>query len=186
MLRANYTNTMNNKNIPDKIFAYLKTYADSPYGKYPEPSSELVKFLRRNPRESFNIIASYSFQKPENLDFRDMGDPLCSLLKTFVDLVPDLLIPKMTIGFWGARYLFISSAAASKSSKFIPTIVSLLTDRSFYIKLLVLDLVVFYPHLQIPEVLPKLEKLSKMKSIQDSERCQKLLEQAKQCISSKL
>ncbi len=177
---------MNNLSVSDKVFAYLKIFADAPYRKESEPSSELVKFLRKNPRESFNVIASYSFQKPENLDFRDMGDLLCRLLKTFVDLVPDLLIPKMTVGFWGARYLFISSAAASKSPTFIPIIVNLLTDRSFYIKWLVLDLVVAYPHLQIPEVLPKLEKLSKMKSIQDSERCRKLLDQAKQYVSFKL
>lgn len=177
---------MNNTSIPEKVTAYLQEYADAPYRKEPEPSSKFVKFLRENPRESFNVIASYSFQKPENLDFRDMSDPLCRLLITFVDLVPDLLIPKMTVGFWGARYLYISSAAASKSPIFIPTIVNLLTDRSYYIKWLVLELVVTYSHLQIPEVTPKLERLSKMKSIQDSEICQKLLERAKHCVSSRL
>lgn len=177
---------MKSTSISDKVVMYLQEFADAPYGKYPVPSSKLVKFLRTNPRESFKVIANGSFQKPENLDFRDIDEPLCRLLITFVDLVPDLLISKMINGYWGARYLYISSAAASKSPTFVPTILDLLTDRSIYIKWLVLDLVVAYPHLQVPEAMPKLEKLSKMKSIQDWEMGQKLLERAKQCVSSKL
>ncbi len=177
---------MNTRNISEIIFRYLQEFADAPYNKYPNPSSSIVEVLRKNPSESFQVIANGLFQKPENLDFRDMDNPLCRLLITFADLVPELLIQKMTAGFWAARYLYISSAAACKAPVFIPVIINLLTDRSMYIKTLVLDLVITYPHLQIPEAMPKLEKLSKMKSFQNSEMDRKLLEKATQCVHSNL
>jgi hypothetical protein len=174
---------MSNAKISEIVSAYLQVYADVPYT---EPSSELVEFLRENPDESFAVIANGLFQKPENLDFRDLDSPLFLLLVAFADLVPDVLIQKMTIGFWGTRYLYISSAAASKSSVFIPTIINLLTDRSIYIKTLVLDLIIQWPHLRTPDVIPQLDKLSKMKSFQNSEIDRKLLEQARQCVVSRL
>lgn len=177
---------MSNRKILEIVSAYLQEYADAPHGKYPEPSSEIVEFLRKNPNESFDVIVNGLFQRPQNLDPRDLDDPLCRLLSAFVDLVPDLLIPKMTDGFWASRYLYISSAAVSKSPVFIPTIINLLTDRSIYIKSLVLQLIIQWSHLQVPEAMPIFEKLSKMKSFQNSEIDRKLLEQAKQCGSSSL
>jgi hypothetical protein len=174
---------MSNSKISEMISAYLQVYADTPYTK---PSSEIVEFLRKNPDESFNVITNNLFQKPENLDFRDLDSPLFLLLVAFADLVPDLLIPKMTSGFWGTRYLYIQSAAGSKSPVFISTIISLLTDRSIYIKSLILNLIIQWSHLQVPETIPIFEKLSKMKSFQNSEIDRKLLEQAKQCVLSKL
>ena len=177
---------MSNRKFLEIVSAYLQEYADAPHGKYPEPSSEIVELLRKNPNESFDVIVNGLFQKPHNLDPRDLGDPLCRLLSTFVDLVPDLLTPKMTDGFWASRYLYISSAAVSKSPVFIPTIINLLTDRSIYIKSLVLQLIIQWSHLQVPETMPIFEKLSKMKSFQNSEIDRKLLEQAKQCVSSRL
>lgn len=177
---------MNNRKILEIVSAYLQEYADAPHGKYPEPSSETVEILRKNPNESFDVIVNGIFQKPQNLDPRDLDDPLCRLLSTFADLVPDLLTPKMTDGFWASRYLYISSAAVSKSPIFIPTIISLLTDRSIYIKTLVLQLINQWSHLQVPEAMPLLEKLSKMKSFQNSDRDRELLVQAKKCVLSKL
>ena len=168
------------------ISDYLKDFADTPHRKHPEPSPEIIELLRKKPDESFNVIEKGLFQKPENLDPRDFYDQLCRLLITFADLIPNLLIPKMTNGFWGARYLYISSAAASKSPIFVPTIIDLLTDRSIYIKTLVLQLIVQWSHLQIPEAMPKFDKLSKMKSFQNSQIDRELLAQARQCVVSNL
>jgi hypothetical protein len=174
---------MSNDKISEIVSTYLQVYADDPYT---EPSSELVEFLRENPDESLDVIANGLFRKPENLDFRDLDSPLFLLLVAFADLVPDVLIQKMTIGFWGTRYLYISSAAASKSSVFIPAIINLLTDRSIYIKTLVLELIIQWPHLRTPEVIPQFDKLSKLKPFQNSEIDRKLLEQARQCVASHL
>ena len=172
---------MGSSKIFEIVSTYLQVYANTPYT---EPSSEIVEFLRKDPDESFNVIAENLYQKPDNLDFRDLDDPICRLLIKFADLVPDLLIQKMTAGFWASRILYISSAAASKSPIFIPTIINLLTDRSIHIKTLVLNLIINFSHLQVPEALPKFEKLNKMKSFQNSEIDRKLLEQAKQCVFS--
>jgi hypothetical protein len=177
---------MNKNDISEMISAYLKEYADSPGNK---PLPDTVKALRRDPEEAFRVIGDLeqgNFQKPENLDPRDLDAPVFQLLITFVDLVPELVIPKMTNGFWGARYPYIQSAAWSKSTVFVPTIVDLLTDRSIYIKTLILDLIIQCPHLQVPEAMPKLEKLSKMKSFQESEQDRELLEKAKQCVASRM
>jgi hypothetical protein len=176
---------MSHRKTSELISVYLQLYADAPYGKYPEPSPEIIDTLRKNPGESFGVITNDLFEKPKNLDPRDLGAPLCKLLATFVDLVPDLLIPKMTDGFWASRYLYISSTALSKSPIFVSTVINLLTDRSIYIKSLVLELIIRYPHLQTPEAMSKFEKLGKMKSFQNSKINKELLERAIQCVSSK-
>lgn len=177
---------MRNTNLSNIVSDYLRDYAGAPYGIYPNPSSEIVDFLRKNPKRSFETIANGVFLRPQNLDPRDLGAPLCKLLTSIVDLVPNLLIPRMTKGFWASRYLYISSAAQSKSPLFIPTIINLLEDRSIYIKSHVLGLIVELPHLQVFEAMAKFEKLSKMKSFQNSENDRKLLEKAKMCVSSRL
>lgn len=166
-------------NIKELIFAYLKAYADVNRAPYPDPLPATIKALRQNPKQAFDIIADFRGPLPANLDFRDADAPLCRLLSIIADLVPELLIPRMTTGYWASRYLFVSAAAGSKSPKFIPTIIELLTDRSIYIKTLVLQLIIDLPHLQVPEANPKLEKLGKMKSIQQSAMDSELLDRAK-------
>jgi hypothetical protein len=111
-----------------------------------------------------------------------LDDPLCRVLAIAADLVPQLLIPKMTGGYWAARYFYVSAAARSGSASFIPTIVGLLTDRSIYIKTLVLELIVAWPHLRVAAVLPKLEKLAKMKSFARPDMDRHLLEKARRCV----
>ncbi len=175
-----------NNSVCEVISDYLKDFADTSLSKRLEPSLEVVDALRKNPDDAFQVIANGLYQKPENLDFRDLDDPLFRLLTTFVDLVPEVVIPKMTKGFWGGRYLYIQCAAASKAPIFVPTIINLLADRTIYIKILVLQLILQYPHLQVPEAMPQFEKLGKMKSFQDSEADRQLLEQAKQCVASKI
>ncbi len=155
--------------IEDKIYEYLKEYADSMPGVCTDPSLDTTSYLREYPEESFYVIANYSGKFPENLDPRDLGDPLGRLLSNIADLVPDLLVPRMTSGFWASRYLFICSAAASKFGVFVPIIISLLNDRSIYIKSLVLGLIVQWPHLQVTEALPILNRLSGLKSFQIGE-----------------
>lgn len=177
---------MNANNPQDRITEYLNVYANAPRNKHPVPSPSLVKFFRKHPEESFLAIANNSFQAPQNLDFRDLDDPLCRLLLTFVDLIPNLVVPQMTKGFWASRFLYISSAAASKSTVFIPTIIDLMTDRSIYIKTLVLQLIIQYPHLHVSKTIPNFEKLSKQKSFKESEMDRKLLEKAIQSVSSTL
>ena len=147
--------------IEDVIFEYLKEYVDSSQRK---PSTATVSMLRKKPEESFSVIADYSGKLPQKLDPRDLNEPLGRLLLCIIDLIPALLIPRMTSGFWASRYLFIGSAAASKAELFVPTIIDLLSDRSIYVKNLVLTLIAQYPHLRVPDALPKLEKLSGMKS----------------------
>jgi Xaa-Pro aminopeptidase len=147
--------------IEDEIYEYLNAYADS---SLRNPAPATIAILRKNPKESFSVIADYSGRQPNKLDPRDLNEPLGRLLLSITDLIPDLLISRMTSGFWASRYLFIGSAAASKADLFVPTIVDLLSDRSIYVKNLVLSLIVQYPHLQVPETLPKFEKLSRMQS----------------------
>ncbi len=160
--------------ISNIISAYLEAYA---YG-HRNPSDDIIRIIKKNPKQAFNAIAEFSGPLPNNLDFRDINDPLCRLLLNIADSVPDLMIPRMINGYWASRYLFISSAAASESLKFIPTLIDLLTDRSIYIKTLILQLIINWPHLQVSEMIPKLEKLSKMKSFQNADEDQALLEQA--------
>lgn len=144
----------------------------------------MVDRLRENPEETFHVITDNLFEVPPALDFRDLDAPLGQLLASVADLVRDLLIPKMTKGFWGTRWLYISSAAASQSPHFTPTIIGLLLDRSIYVKTLVLNLILQWPHLRVSEAMPKLEKLSGMKAFQDSEMDRELLEKVKQSILS--
>jgi hypothetical protein len=177
---------MNNSNISKIISEYLRTYANSSFRKRPEPSSETVRTIRKYPKTTFRIIDTGAFQKPENLDPRDLDSPLFRLLVTFADLIPELLIPKMTNGFWGARYAYIQCAAASKSLDFVPTLIDLLTDRSIYVKTLMLRLIIECPHLQIPDAMPKLDKLSKMKSFQEPSIDRELLDKARQCVAAKM
>ena len=176
---------MNSSNISELISEYLEMYANSPSRNHPEPASETVRMLRKHPEEAFRIIDTDAFQKPENLDPRDLDDPLFRLLVTFADVIPDLLIARMTSGFWGARYTYIQCAAASKCQDFVPTLINLLTDRSIYIKTLILRLITECPHLQVPEAMPKLDKLSKMKSFQAPSMDRELLEKARQCVTGK-
>lgn len=176
---------MDSTNISNIVSAYLQEYVNSKGDKYPNPSAEAIQVFRESPVDTFDVIDKSQFHKPENLDFRDLDDPIFRILVTFVDLIPDLLISKMTKGFWGTRYTYIQCAAATKSPAFIHPIVDLLTDRSIYIKTLVLELITMYPHLQIEETLPKFEKLKTMKTFQDSSMDKELLEKAIQCVSAK-
>jgi hypothetical protein len=169
--------------VSETISAYLQVYADTPYT---DPSPELVQALREQPEAFVTAISDNQFQKPANLDFRDMDDPLCRLLVPCADLVPDLIIPKMTTGFWATRFLYISSAAASTAPVFVPTLLQLLTDRSVYIQTLLLELILRWPHLQVPEALPQFEKLSQLKTFQTSAMDQELLERAKHCVLAAL
>ena len=162
-----------------EVYSYLKVYADAALGDIPNPSSEIIEVMREEPEEAFNVIADYQGKRPRNLDPRDMDAPLGRLLEQIADLVPELFISRMTSGYWASRYPFICSAAASKSEVFVPTILNLLADRSIYIKTLVLDLIPEMPHLQVPEALPKFERLEKMKSFLNSDYDKKRLEKAK-------
>jgi hypothetical protein len=172
------------KEIADVIYAYLKVYSDAPLRGVPDPSSETISVLRKNPKESFRLIADYRGKRPRHLDPRDLGDPLVRLLAGIADLVPELLLARMSKGFWVSRYLFICAAAASQSQQFVPSILGLLVDRSIYIKTLVLRLIAQWPHLQVADALPNLEKLSKMKTFQDSDFNQGFLEKARASIGA--
>jgi hypothetical protein len=171
-----------NNSISDIILTYLKTYSEDPLNKRSNPTTSTIGTLRNNAEASFNTIINYNGPIPTKLDPRDLDEPFGKLLSSIADLVPDLLISKMTNGYWGSRYLFISSAAASKSSKFVSTIINLLLDRSIYVKTLVLNLIIQWPHLQIIEALPLIEKLSKMKAFQKSGIDRDLLDEAKSII----
>lgn len=175
-----------NENILEIINVYIKEFADAPHGEAPELSPEITKILRAKPEEVFEIISNDLYKRPENMDLRDIGSPSGRLLTTVVDLIPELVIPKMTKGFWGTRYLYISSAVTSKSPIYISTIIDLLTDRSIYIKALILDSIIDWQHLRVPEAIPKFEKLSKMKSFQNSDIDRELLEKAWKCVVSSL
>jgi hypothetical protein len=184
---------MSNNTISEVISTYLKEfdasskkYANDPQRKYPDPSSQTVKLLRQMPNEALNAIETGLYEKPENLDPRDLSHPLSRLLVTFVDLIPELLISRMTSGYSGSKWTYIQCAAASKSPVFVPIIIDLLTDRSIYIKTLILELIIDCPHLQVPEAMPKFEKLSKMKSFQNSPMDLELLEKARQCVAARL
>ena len=171
-----------NENILRTMNTYIKDFADSPRGEYPEPSLETIKILREEPKEVFEIITNDLYEKPAGIDIRDISRPVGRILSAIADLIPELLIPKMTTGFWGIRYLYISSAVASKSPIYVSTIIDLLTDRSIYIKTLILRHIINWPHLQVPEAIPKFEKLSKMKSFQNSKMDRELLKEAWQCV----
>lgn len=168
--------------IEGKVYEYLNIYAEAQPGAAPDPSPDTISTLREYSEASFEVIADYSGKRPENLDPRDLSEPLGRLLSNIADLVPDLLVPRMTKGFWASRFLFICGAAASEAEVFVPTIVELLTDRSVYIKNLVLDLIAQWPHLQVPDTLPKLKKLEGMKSYQN-EYGRERLEKAKAAVT---
>ncbi|MCP4141878.1 MAG: hypothetical protein GY755_16650 [Chloroflexi bacterium] len=171
-----------NEKLLTTINTYIKDFANSMKVEYIEPSAETTNELRENPEEVFEIVSNDLYTKPENIDIRDISMPLANLLIAVADLIPNLLISKMTKGDSGSRFLYISSAAASKSPIYIPTIVDLLTDRSIYIKTLILRLITDWPHLRVHETIPKFEKLSKMKSFQNSRMDRELLEKAWKCV----
>ncbi len=159
----------------DIIAAYLKIWSKAPFGEYPDPPSEIVDELRAIPEEVFNTIAEYNGPR-YHIDPRDLDMPLGILLSKIADLVPHLFIPRMTEGFWGARYMYIGAAAESQTSIYKDTFVQLLTDRSIYIKTLILRLISELPHLQVHEMIPQLEKLRKMKSFQKDDKDKGLLD----------
>jgi hypothetical protein len=153
------------KAVATVIQNYLKLWAKAPLGEYPEPPSDIVEVLRSLPETSFNAIAEYKGPL-YHMDPRDAPTPLGILLSRIADLVPDLLIPQMTEGFWAKRYMYINAAAMSQSSLYDSTLAQLLRDRSIYIKTLVLQLILDWPHLRTHEMLPHLEKLRSMKTFQ--------------------
>ena len=146
--------------LQQSIAEHLKAWSKSVSAK---PSSSVVRSLRDRPKEAFAAITEY--QGPYfHIDPRDISDPLGQLLSHIAGLVPELMIPRMTNGFWASRYMFISAAAASESEVFVPTLIQLITDRSVYIKGLLLHLILHFPHLQVREALPQLKRLEEMKS----------------------
>ena len=148
--------------LQQSVAEHLEAWSKSVSAK---PTSSVVRSLRERPEETFAAITEY--QGPYfHIDPRDISDPLGQLLSHIADLVPELMIPRMTNGFWATRYMFISAAAASESAVFVPTLIQLITDRSVYIKGLLLHLMVHFPHLQVREALPQLERLQQMKSFQ--------------------
>jgi hypothetical protein len=175
--------TMNDE-LPERISAYLQRFGGKIYPKHPDPPAPLVEELRRRPEEAFEVVVKGLYIKPEQLDFRDLDDPLNRLLSAFAELIPDRLIPKMTEGYWASRYLFITAAATSKSPLFVPTLVDLLLDRSIYIKTLVLRLILDWPHLRVAQAAAKLEKLAGMKSFQRPGMDRELLEKARGCLAA--
>jgi len=134
-----------------------------------QPTLSIVRSLRKRPDDAFAAITEHQGLL-FHIDPRDISDPLGQLLSQIADLVPELMIPRMTNGFWASRYMFISAAAASEAEVFVPTFFRLITDRSVYIKGLMLHLILHFPHLQVREALPQLKRLEEMKSFQSCTR----------------
>ena len=158
----------------DIITEYLKMWSKSPHN---DPTSMMVDELRSKPEETFNAIIEYNGPR-YHIDPRDIDMPMGILLSKIADLVPHLFIPHMTEGFWGSRYMYIGAAAECQASIYKDIFVQLLTDRSTYIKTLILRLIIEWPHLQTEEMIPQLEKLRQMKSFQKDNMDKELLNKA--------
>lgn len=99
-------------NLHQSIAQYLKAWSQSVSAK---PEASIVKRLRDRPEEAFVLITKYDGPR-YHIDPRDIDDPLAHLLSEIADLVPHLLIPRMTEGFWASLYVHLGRGSVSLRS----------------------------------------------------------------------
>ena len=149
----------------DAVNSYLHEYAHARVGDCPQPTGEVIQLLRESPEESFNeLLACLGEARPCTIDPRDIDIPIGKLLMHIANLLPELIIEKLSETGSHHRSMYIHSAAASQDVVFVSHLLDLLKSRSKFVKDCVLLEISRWPHLQVPEAVPLVENLSKQKS----------------------
>lgn len=150
--------------MKSEISSYLREYARGHKNGRPKPDAALVEHLRQNPREAFACITEATWERPAGLDARELDLPLINLLVVIADQIPNLIIPRLG----SDPYMMIPVAAASQCAIFIEPLIELLSSRSSTVRFQILWQITRYPHLRMPEALPRLEHLRQLKSFRDA------------------